>query len=180
MWDKLNEGNEEITEQVSEGQSTSDNESKQDEGSNTEPKKSEKKFDVWKAYKELKKENRILKATYEEDEDSESEEQSESEEVKEGSNKDIELKVFLLENPEAKEYWDEIKQTLAEFPNMSFDKAFAFSKANYTKSETTKDFSTKSATPKKELKDYSKEEILALKDNKKLLEWSRLQGRIRG
>ena len=62
---------------------------------------------------------------------------------------------------------------------MSYDEAFAFSKANYTKSESIKDFSTKSATPKKEIAEYSKEEILAMKDKKKLLEWSRANGRVR-
>lgn len=151
-------------------QNSSSDENQEEVRSDTDQKKSnDKKFDIWKEYKKLKKENKILKMT---DDDEEEEEQEQpSQDVK--SNDDVRLEIFLLKNKEAVEYEEEIKSTLAEFPNMSYDKAFAFSKANYTKSETKKDFSTTSATPKKELKDYSKEEILAMKDKKKLLEWSR-------
>jgi hypothetical protein len=72
-----------------------------------------------------------------------------------------------------------MSKILAKYPDMSFEEAFTFTKANFPKSETSKDFSTKSKTPKKELVDYTEAEILALKDKTKLLEWSRAKGRIR-
>jgi hypothetical protein len=56
---------------------------------------------------------------------------------------------------------------------MTFVEAYTYAKAFYTKSESSKDFSTKSQSLKKDLKDMTKEEVLSLKDNKKLLEWSR-------
>lgn len=146
--------------------------------SNTDSSESKKKFDVWKEYKRLKKENKIL-LTENDDDFSEEEKEAEKEASKDNSFNEVKYDIFLLRNPDAEEYQEEIKNTLKKFDGMSYVEAFAFAKANYTKSKTTKDFSTKSATPKKDLWDYSKEEILATKDKKKLLEWSRLQGRIR-
>ncbi len=139
-----------------------------------------KKFDVWKEYKKLKKEVAILKKSKEVETDEDEEYEEETPKTKKSNELDeVKYEIFLLKNPDASEYDEEIRDTLSEFPNMSLEKALAYAKANYTKSTTKKDFTTKSAPPKKELKDFSKEEILATKDNKKILEWSRLNGLVR-
>lgn len=163
------------SEDIEETTSSEDN-SKQSSGSDTDQEKG-KKFDVWKEYKRLKKENKLLIAMDANNNEDDSE--IEAEIKKETKwNFDVEYEIFMLKNPEAVEYTSEIKDTLKEFPWISLEKALSFSKVNYAKSTSTKDFSTKSANLKKELGDYSKEEILATKDKKKLLEWSRIQKRI--
>ena len=164
--------NEENSSETNE-ETTSSEQSETSSEDNTTSEKEKKKFDVWKEYKKLKKENRVLKATSEE-ETSQEEMEAEKAWTTDNSFNDVKFDIFLLKNKEAEEYWEEIKDTLNKYPNMSLDEAYSFSKANYTKSQSKTDFSTKSATTKKELKDYSKEEIVALKDSKKLLEWSRV------
>lgn len=159
------------TSETSEDTSTSE----QSETSEDNTTSDKKKFDVWKEYKKLKKENRVLKATFEEDEDTPEEEEAQ----KTNTFDETKLDIFLLKNKEALEYEEEIKEVLWEYPNMPYAQAYSFAKANFTKSQTIKSFSTKSATPKKELKDYTKEEVMAMKDSKKLLEWSRVTWQLR-
>lgn len=157
---------------------SSEDNSETDSGSNTDQEKG-KKFDIWKEYKKLKKDNKVLKAMKAIDEEEDNEEYSESESKPVTKwNFDVEYEIFMLKNPEAADYSTEIKDAITKFPWISLEDAMDFSKVHHTKSVSKKDFSTKSANPKKDLEKYSKEEILATKDKKKLLEWSRLQKRV--
>lgn len=148
---------------------------------NTSSEKGKWKFDVWKEYKKLKKENAELKKTdYSDDREEEDEEEiPKSKNSTKTADDDIRLELFMIKNPEAQSYEKEIKKVLSNYPNMPYAEAYSFAKVHYTKSETQKDFTTKSSTPKKDIKDMSKEEVLALKDSKKLLEWSRATWQIR-
>ncbi len=158
----------------SEETTSSEDNSKTSSESNTDSGKKWKKFDIWKEYKKLKKENKFLRDT-----DTKAEAEAEEESKKPETQDDVKYDIFLIRNPEAEEYKWEMSKILAKYPNMSFEEAFTFTKANFPKSESSKNFSTKSKTPKKELVDYTEEEILALKDKSKLLEWSRANWMIR-
>lgn len=108
---------------------------------------------------------------------------SEDEEQPKSSDKGLEERLFFIENPDAKEYKDEISELSKKYPNMPIDEAFSFVKAKYPKSSDSKDFSTRSSTPKKEVKDMSKEEALQAYKNKEIdratfLKYGRENGRI--
>jgi len=68
-------------------------------------------------------------------------------EVKLKPDQEIDSRFFFVENPEAKDYKDDIRVTIAKFPAMSFDEAYAYVKALKPKESTTKqdfNFRTKS------------------------------------
>lgn len=166
----------------SEDTDTSDNISKDSESdtdSSWKKKSSTKEYinKLKKQIRELKQNQKSVKSNNDDDFE---DEEDEDEEVKAKSTSFDETKfdIFLLKNPWAEEYEKEIKKVLKTYPNMPFSEALSFAKVHYTKSESRKDFDTKGTTPKKELKDMTKEEVVALGDSKKLLEWSRSTWRL--
>lgn len=95
-------------------------------------------------------------------------------------NDTTELRLFLVENPEAKEYKEGIQEALNEFPNISLEKAYAYAKVNTPKSQDKEDFNLKNRTveQKKKLEDLSDDEALKL-DNKSYLEYMRKTGKLK-
>jgi len=92
-----------------------------------------------------------------------------------------EFRFFTIENPEAKEYRNELESTLGKYPDMSFEDALTLVKAKKPKeSSSSTSFSSKSSNVKvrKRLADLTEEEALKL-DWKKYLEYNRLKGKIR-
>jgi len=90
---------------------------------------------------------------------------------------DTDLRFFFLENEEAINYKDEIRDTLNKYPNMDLKDALALAKQLKPKeSETHKDLDLVSEvkTWKKTLADLSEEEALAL-PNTEYLEWVKTQ-----
>ena len=74
--------------------------------------------------------------------------------------------IFFIKNPEAEEYSEKIDEVIGKY-NMSLEDAYEFVQIKYAKSKDEEDFSTKSSTPPKDLKDYTTEEsVKALKDGK--------------
>ena len=92
-----------------------------------------------------------------------------------------EFRFFIIENPEAKDYKDELMSTLEKYPSMSFNDALTLVKAKTPKESTSSnDFSSKWSNIKvrKRLADLTEEEALKL-PNGKYLEYQRLKGKIR-
>lgn len=92
-----------------------------------------------------------------------------------------ELRLFLVETPEAKEYKEGILEALNEFPNITLEKAFAYAKANAPKSQDKEDFSlkTKTSSTKKDIMDLTEEEALEKLDNKDYLKYMRWKGKFK-
>jgi len=91
-----------------------------------------------------------------------------------------ELRLFLIETPEAKDYKDVIQETLSKYPDMTLEDAYAFAKTKAPKSQDKDDFNLKNrvAQTKKKLEDLSPEEALKL-DNKSYLEYMRKTGKLK-
>jgi len=51
-------------------------------------------------------------------------------------------------------------ETLKQFPNMSFDQAFTFTKANNSESTSSKSFTTKSVKQTKKISELTEEQAL--------------------
>lgn len=173
---------EDYSSEDSEDTDTSDNISKDSE-SNTDSswkKKSSTKEYINKLKKQIRELKQNQKSNQNNDEDIDFEDEDEDNKTNLQSSKFDETKfdIFLLKNPWAEVYEKEIKKVINTYPNMPFQEALSFAKVHYTKSESRKDFDTKGTTLKKELKDMTKEEVVALGDSKKLLEWSRSTWRL--
>ena len=92
-----------------------------------------------------------------------------------------ELRFFLIENPEAKEFKNEIENIVNDYPNLSLDDALALAKAKKPKQSTSSDdFNTKSVNTKvrKRLEDLTEEEALKL-DSTKYLQYMRLKWKVK-
>ena len=97
-------------------------------------------------------------------------------EVKSESKQELDLRLYFIENPEAKEYKEKITELLEEYPNMSKERALILAKQETPQqSKDKEDFNLNSSNPnakKKDLKDLSEEEALEL-PNKQYLDWVR-------
>lgn len=72
-----------------------------------------------------------------------------------------ELRLFVLENPEAKEFKDAIAETKAKFPSMSLEEALAFAKATAPKESTSRtDFDVRGKTKPKDVSSLTEEEAI--------------------
>jgi len=92
-----------------------------------------------------------------------------------------EFRWFINDNPEAKDFQEQIRSMLDKYPSMSFEDAFDLVKAKTPRESTSSnDFSTKSSNVKvrKKLADLTDEEALQL-PNTKYLEYQRLKGKIK-
>jgi hypothetical protein len=92
---------------------------------------------------------------------------------------EYELRLFVLENPEARDYKEDIQNTLARYPDMSIEEALAFAKVKNPVSKDKKDIDLKNkqAKQKKALTELSPDEALQL-DNKSYLEYMRKTGKL--
>lgn len=170
---------EETVEIESEETDTSDDKSKKTVEDNTPSNKS-KKSNWKKMSKSLKakdKEIADLKAKLAgDDEDEDYSEDDTDEDVEIDENK---LTRFFMKNKDAIEHEEGILSALQQFPNMSFEQALTFTKANNSESTSSKSFTTKSVKQTKKLSDLSEEE--ALKHYKWnaawFLSWQRKTGR---
>lgn len=92
-----------------------------------------------------------------------------------------EFRFFTIENPEAKEYKNQMESILDSYPDISFDDALALAKAKKPKqSQSSDDFNTKSVNTKvrKRLEDLTEEEALKL-DGTKYLQYMRSKGKLK-
>lgn len=93
-----------------------------------------------------------------------------------------EMRLFVVENPEAKEYKDEIESIIEESKGiLSFERAFTLAKAERPQeSQDEDDFKTKwsNVKVKKRLVDLTEEEALRLPNNK-YLEYQRKKGKLK-
>lgn len=83
-------------------------------------------------------------------------------------NDDLEMRLYFIENPEAKKHKDEVVDILDKYPNMSKEDALTLAKARSPKeSDDVNDFDLSSAvrTGKKKIEDLSEEEALKLDMN---------------
>jgi len=179
--DESADQDETIVETNEEESSTSTKVKNEDEEntSSTKGKKSNWKK-MSKAMKAKDKEIADLKAKLVNNDSDWEDEEDEFEDDSTGFDK-TEFRFFTIENPEAKEYKNQMEATLDEYPNMSFEDALTLVKAKIpTESSSSNDFSSKSSNVKvrKKLADLTDEEALKL-PNDKYLEYQRLKGKIR-
>lgn len=83
-------------------------------------------------------------------------------------NDDLEMRLYFIENPEAKEHKEAVVDILDKYPNMSKEDALTLAKARSPKkSDDVNDFDLSSAvrTGKKKIEDLSEEEALKLDMN---------------
>ena len=91
------------------------------------------------------------------------------------------LALFLVENPDAKEYKAAVLKAMKEYGGISLDKAWKFVKATAPKpSETKRDLSVKftAVNPPKDISKLSEDEALKL-SNSQYLKWARATGKIK-
>jgi len=156
---------------------TSDDKSKNTDEDNTPSSKS-KKSNWKKLSNELKAARKKIAEleAWDTDTDDDEDEDDEDEEIDIDENK---LTRFFMKNRDAIEYEDWIIDTLKQFPNMSFEQALTFTKANNSTSTSNKIFSTKSVKQTKKLSELTEEQ--ALKHYKwnaiGFLNWQRQTGR---
>lgn len=175
------DGQDESTNQANEDTTASDDKSKDSSEGNTTSAKSKKSNwkKMSKAMKEKDKkiaslESRLAKL---ESSSNDSDDDYEEEIDLEDNFDKNEFRFFLIENPEAKDYKNELQNQLDKYPDMSFEDALALVKAKTPKpSESSKDFSLKWSNVKvrKRLEDLTEDEALKL-SNDKYLEWNRLK-----
>lgn len=154
------------------------------EGDDTTPAKGKRKKNssnwkkVTKTNKALINENKRLRKLAGVDEADE----DEDEDADEAYFSSTDLRLFVVENPESKEYKDDIAAIIEDSKGtLSFDRAFALAKAERPpESEDEDDFKTKGSNVKvkKRLEDLTEEEALKLPNNK-YLEYQRKKGRIK-
>lgn len=173
----------ESTTETSEETTTSEEDSKsssEEDTSSTKSKKSNWKK-MSKTIKDLRAENEALKkAKVTKTEDVDDEEEYDFDEEEGGFDK-TEFRFFTIENPEAKEHQKQMESLLEKYPNMSFEDALTFVKAQTPQESTSsKDFSSKWSNVKvrKKLADLTEEEALKL-PNSKYLEYQKLKGWVR-
>ena len=164
---------EETIEIEDESTDDSDNKSKNSDEDNTLSSKSKKSN--WKKMSQELKKLRAEKAAWQWEDDIDEDEIEDSQSTVD-ENK---LTRFLMKNNEALEYEDSIVETLLEFPNMSFEQAFTFAKANNSESTTSKSFTTKSVKQVKKVSDLTDDQALKhFKWNAAwFLDWQRKTGR---
>ena len=91
------------------------------------------------------------------------------------------FRFFIIENPDAKDYRDDIENIMTYNPTLSLEDAFALAKAKKPKqSQSSDDFNTKSVNTKvrKRLEDLTEEEALKL-DGTKYLQYMRAKWKIK-
>lgn len=77
------------------------------------------------------------------------------------NNEETNLRLFIVESPEAKEYKDEIKQALLDYPWISLEKAFLLAKATKPQPSKSKtDFDLRSSSKPKDFKSMNDEEAV--------------------
>lgn len=155
-----------------EGEDASEESEQSSEEGEDESEGKEKKVSNWKAMsklvKALRKENAELKSNQSEDS---------SEEPISVDKSDLAL--FLVENPDAKEYKAAVLKATKEYAGISIEKAWKLVKATAPKpSETKKEMSVKytAVNPPKDLTRLSEDEALKL-PNSQYLKWARATGR---
>ena len=92
-----------------------------------------------------------------------------------------EFRFFIIENPDAKDYKNDIENIMTYNPTLSLEDAFALAKAKKPKqSQSSDDFNTKSVNTKvrKRLEDLTEEEALKL-DGTKYLQYMRAKWKIK-
>lgn len=161
----------EETESVEGDDASEESEQSSEEGED-ESEGKEKKVSNWKAMsklvKALRKENAELKSKKSEDSSDDAVSVDKSE-----------LALFLVENPDAKEYKAAVLKAMKEYGGISLEKAWAFVKATAPKpSESKQDMSVKytAVNPPKDLTKLSETEALKL-PNSQYLKWARATGR---
>ncbi len=158
------------------------NAEKVDEVPNTTSTKSKKSNfkKLSKLNKALKAENKKLREQAERN-NNDDDDDYDFEEDEAGEFDRTEFRFFTIENPEAKDFSEDIEAIVTDNPNMSFEDALLFAKAKRPKTSTSSnDFNTTSANTKvrKKLADLSRDEALKL-DNTKYLEWARLKWEVK-
>jgi hypothetical protein len=155
------DGGEEEEQDAIEQDSSSDTDNDEEETSQKNPsnwKKMSKKLKWAEAYiKEL--ENKLAKT---------------------GSSNNTELRLYFVENPEAKPYKEKMLELMAkpEYKNIPMEDVLELAKLKTPKeSQDSTDFDFKSRTTKqkKTLAELTEEEALKLENNKDFYEWSKLQ-----
>lgn len=98
-------------------------------------------------------------------------------EVKLKPDQELDSRFFFIENPEAKDFKDDIKATIARFPNMTFDEAYAYLKATKPKpSESKTDFSFRSKSKPADINNMSDDEAAEKLSASEYLKYSRDKG----
>lgn len=128
-----------------------------------------------KKVRALEEENAKLKASKKDEDSSDEEDFDDLDDLDDWDSYDEQdLRLFIIEN-NAQEFKSEINSLLEKYPNMEFEDALKFAKANKPKeSESSKDFNVKSKNlkVKKTLNDLTEDEALKL-DNATYLKWAR-------
>lgn len=165
-------------EETKEDTTASDEESKTDSEEDTTSSKKSNWKRMSKVNKWLKSENASLKQRIAELEKGQGKQEDidDEEDIDDGNSYDeLDLRLFLIENSEAKDHKKGIIEALDKYPNMSFDDALDFAKAKTPKqSHSSTDFSSKGTMvkTKKKLSQLTEEEALKL-DGATYLKWAR-------
>lgn len=156
-----------------EGEDASEESEQSSEESADAEEGSDKKKSNWKAMSKLIKALRKEKAELEEKLSKDSSEEAVSVDKSD-------LALFLVENPDAKEYKAAVLKAVKEY-GISLDKAWQFVKATSPKpSESKQDMSVRftAVNPPKDLSKLPESEALKL-SNSQYLKWARANGRIK-
>lgn len=163
-------------------EATPSGKTKEGSGEDTTPAKGKKKNTsnfkkLAKINKALKEENRLLREGKSKVDPTEPEDDDDEPYVS-----STEMRLFIVENPEAKEYKEAIETIIEESKGtLWFERAFTLAKAEKPKeSEDEDDFKTKwsNVKVKKRLIDLTEEEALKLPNNK-YLEYQRKKGKLK-
>jgi hypothetical protein len=137
----------------------------QSQDSSEEDKQPRKPNLVKQLRNELKEAKRLLK------------EREAKSEVKLSADQELESRFFFVENPEAKELKAELRATIAKFPNMSMDEAYAYVKATAPKqSETKQDFNLRTRSKPANVLDMEDDEAAEKLSPSEYLKYTRAKG----
>ena len=152
-------------EESSEEVDTSDEQSQDDTESHDGEEKHKKPNLVKQLRKQLKAAEKALK------------EKDGSESVKLKPDQEIDARFFFVENPEAKDFKDDIRATIAKFPNMTFDEAFKYIQAMRPKESTSKqDFNLRTKSKPADISQLSDDEAAEQLSPTEYLKYTRAKG----
>jgi len=121
------------------------------------------------AFKKLREELREAKKALREKESKET--------VKLKPDQEIDARFFFVENPDAKDFKDDIRATIAKFPNMTFDEAFKYIQATRPKESVSKqDFNLRTKGKPSDILQLSDDEAAEKLTPAEYLKYSRAKG----
>lgn len=119
---------------------------------------------VKKLRDELKQKNKLLA-------------QLQQKETKLDASTEAEMRIFALENPDAKDFKDGIRSTLARFPDMSMEEALAYAKATAPKvSQSKREFDFKSKQKPQDVSQMDDDEASEKLSPTEYLQYTRSKG----